>query len=156
MNTLSSETRHSWIIRPTIWLRIEGAVVLIGAITFYATRGGSWLLFALLFFAPDLSALGYLLDRRPPQSSHKLPKSENGQRLSPTLSAASQDASKNVSVAMDVSIGNQTYNLAHTLVSPALLAGYGLLAGNALAVSLALIWLAHIGLDRMVGYILKG
>lgn len=144
MNALSSEPRHALIIRPALWLRIEGAVVLIGAIAFYATRGGSWLLFALLFFAPDLSALGYLLDRRP-QSSHKQRKSGD-----------SQDASKNMSAAMDVSIGNQTYNLAHTLVFPSLLLGYGLLAGSALAVALALIWLGHIGLDRMVGYTLKG
>jgi hypothetical protein len=30
-----------------------------------------------------------------------------------------------------------------------------LLGGNSLALSLALIWLAHIGMDRMVGYGLK-
>jgi hypothetical protein len=52
-------------------MRIEGAVALIGAIALYATHSVNWLLFALLFFAPDLSALGYLLDKRQPQSPPK-------------------------------------------------------------------------------------
>lgn len=56
-------------------------------------------------------------------------------------------------------LGNRTgaavYNLAHTYAVPAALAAAGVLAGNALAVSLALIWCAHIGLDRLLGYGLK-
>jgi hypothetical protein len=52
-------------------------------------------------------------------------------------------------------VGSATYNLAHIYPWPAALAAYGLLGGNSLALSLALIWFAHIGMDRMVGYGLK-
>jgi len=56
-------------------------------------------------------------------------------------------------------VGNATgaavYNLAHTEIFPALLAAAGLLGGQPLLLSLALIWFAHIGMDRVVGYGLK-
>jgi hypothetical protein len=51
--------------------------------------------------------------------------------------------------------GSVAYNLAHTTVWPILL---GLLAWQldwTWALPVALIWLAHIGMDRMVGYGLK-
>lgn len=51
--------------------------------------------------------------------------------------------------------GATTYNLVHTYVLPAALATYGLLAGSPLAITLALIWFAHIGLDRLAGFGLK-
>ncbi|WP_449252755.1 DUF4260 domain-containing protein [Brevundimonas naejangsanensis] len=51
--------------------------------------------------------------------------------------------------------GALTYNLAHSLIGPLLLAGAGLVADQSLAVALALIWLAHIGFDRALGYGLK-
>jgi len=46
------------------------------------------------------------------------------------------------------------YNAAHTLVGPLVLALAGLLTNNVL-VPLALIWIAHIGFDRLLGYGLK-
>jgi hypothetical protein len=52
-------------------------------------------------------------------------------------------------------VGAATYNLVHTYVLPAALATYGQLAGNPLAITLALIWFAHIGLDRLLGFGLK-
>ena len=52
-------------------------------------------------------------------------------------------------------VGAATYNLAHTYTLPLALLGYGLWGASPLALSLALIWLAHIGMDRMVGYGLK-
>ena len=52
-------------------------------------------------------------------------------------------------------VGAATYNLVHTYVLPLALLGYGLWGGSPLALSLALIWLAHIGMDRTVGYGLK-
>lgn len=52
-------------------------------------------------------------------------------------------------------VGAVSYNLFHTYAAPVLLAAFGLLAGSSLAVSLALVWVAHIGFDRMVGYGLK-
>ncbi len=52
-------------------------------------------------------------------------------------------------------VGAATYNLVHTYVLPLALLGYGLWGASPLALSLALIWLAHIGADRLVGYGLK-
>lgn len=51
--------------------------------------------------------------------------------------------------------GAIAYNIAHTTVLAVALAVTGVLAGEGWAVSFGLIWLAHIGLDRMIGYGLK-
>jgi hypothetical protein len=45
--------------------------------------------------------------------------------------------------------------LFHTYAASGLLAALGLLAGSSLVVSVALVWFAHIGFDRMVGFGLK-
>jgi hypothetical protein len=52
-------------------------------------------------------------------------------------------------------MGAVSYNLFHTYALPGSLAGLGLVAGRPLVVSVALVWLAHIGFDRTVGYGLK-
>ena len=52
-------------------------------------------------------------------------------------------------------VGAGVYNMFHTYSLPAALAAYGLVGGSTVAVSVALIWLAHIGMDRMLGYGLK-
>jgi hypothetical protein len=52
-------------------------------------------------------------------------------------------------------IGALVYNCAHTLIGPAALGLAGLPLPNALFIALALIWTAHIGFDRMLGYGLK-
>ena len=52
-------------------------------------------------------------------------------------------------------LGSLLYNLAHTTTLPLLLAAGAVLAGNTAGILAAAIWLAHIGLDRMVGYGLK-
>lgn len=52
-------------------------------------------------------------------------------------------------------IGGLIYNLAHSLIGPLLLAGVGLISANSLETGIALIWLAHIGFDRTLGYGLK-
>lgn len=51
--------------------------------------------------------------------------------------------------------GSIIYNLAHTIVWPAILGVAGWWWGWAWAAPVVLIWLAHIGMDRMVGYGLK-
>lgn len=51
--------------------------------------------------------------------------------------------------------GAMLYNLVHTYMWPAALGGYGVMTDGPLLVSLALIWLAHIGLDRLLGFGLK-
>jgi hypothetical protein len=107
---------RSWPAGPGALLRVEGGVLLATAALFYWVNGGSWVLFALLLLAPDVSMLGYLFGTK---------------------------------------VGAATYNLAHTYALPAGLAVFGVIAGSPLAVSVALVWFAHIGMDRLVGYGLK-
>ncbi|HEV2909773.1 MAG TPA: DUF4260 domain-containing protein [Candidatus Eremiobacteraceae bacterium] len=52
-------------------------------------------------------------------------------------------------------IGAVCYNLVHTYVGPLLLAPIGMFAGVPICVAIALIWAAHIGFDRLLGYGLK-
>ncbi|MGH2545350.1 MAG: DUF4260 domain-containing protein [Actinomycetota bacterium] len=52
-------------------------------------------------------------------------------------------------------LGAITYNALHTTVGPAALAVIGILTASPGATSVALVWFAHIGLDRMLGYGLK-
>jgi hypothetical protein len=52
-------------------------------------------------------------------------------------------------------VGALTYDLAHTYVLPLTLAVVGVLGDWDTAVQLALIWTAHIGADRLLGYGLK-
>jgi|SRR5688500_6032642 len=96
------------------WLRLEGVVALIGATYLYAHEGGSWLTFAVLFLAPDVSFVGYLAGPR---------------------------------------IGAALYNVAHSYVAPLMFAATLLSAG--VWPLLALVWVAHIGFDRALGYGLK-
>src|SRR5688500_9389268 len=49
---------------PALLLRLEGLAVFAGAISLYANRGGSGLLFLVLLLVPDLAALGYLANTR--------------------------------------------------------------------------------------------
>nr|WP_245895157.1 DUF4260 domain-containing protein [Devosia submarina] len=55
----------------------------------------------------------------------------------------------------DKRLGAAVYNLGHTYLTPAALALVGTGLGWSAAVSLALIWAGHIGLDRMLGFGLK-
>ena len=97
-------------------LRLEGLIVLAGALASYAMLGGNGLLFVVLLLAPDLSALGYLVDVR---------------------------------------TGALTYNFVHTYVVPGILFALGYAMSAPLAIQIALIWFAHIGMDRALGFGLK-
>jgi Domain of unknown function (DUF4260) len=97
-----------------LWLRLEGLTALLVATYLYAHEGGSWLAFAVLFFAPDVSFAGYVAGPR---------------------------------------VGAALYNLAHSYVGPLILAATLISAGAGL--TLALVWGAHIGFDRALGYGLK-
>lgn len=48
-------------------------------------------------------------------------------------------------------VGAVTYDLTHTYVPPAVLGLVGVLTRSGLAVALALVWFAHIGMDRGLG-----
>ncbi|MFT3671948.1 DUF4260 domain-containing protein [Aestuariivirga sp.] len=102
-------------------LRAEGAALFLAAlIGFHAMGNVSWWMFSILFLAPDLSFLGYLLGPR---------------------------------------VGSVVYNICHSTILPLLIgiAGYVLddFILRDILWATALIWLAHIGFDRMLGYGLK-
>jgi hypothetical protein len=96
------------------WLRVEGLAILAAAVLGYGSGGHSWVLFVVLFLAPDLSFAGYISGRR---------------------------------------AGAEVYNIFHSYIAPVML-GCGLwIFGRSIAIPL--IWAAHIGFDRLLGYGLK-
>jgi Domain of unknown function (DUF4260) len=97
-------------------LRLEGLTLFAAMLMLYATWGGSWWIFAILFLAPDLSFVAYLID----------PKT-----------------------------GAFVYNAAHSYMAPVALLTLGFALDEPLILSIAMIWLAHIGIDRALGYGLK-
>ena len=99
-----------------ILLRLEGLTLFVGMVLLYAAWGGSWLVFALLFLAPDLSFIAYLADAK---------------------------------------TGAVIYNAAHSYMMPVTLLTLGFGFASPLMLSIAMIWLAHIGIDRALGYGLK-
>jgi hypothetical protein len=52
-------------------------------------------------------------------------------------------------------VGALSYDLVHTYALPVALGIAGVLGDSSIAIQLALIWTAHIGMDRMLGYGLK-
>jgi hypothetical protein len=101
---------------PGLLLRLEGTAVLLAALIIYNTLDYSWLTFALFILAPDLTAVGYLINTR---------------------------------------IGSITYNLGHIYALPIAIAIIALWLDWPLGIQITLIWAAHIGMDRLVGYGLK-
>lgn len=101
---------------PSWLLRLEGVVVFIIASVLYSRSGSGWLMFAVLFFVPDVSMIGYVVNTR---------------------------------------VGAALYNFIHAYVLPAALGLIGLWLADTVLVSLSLIWFAHIGFDRVLGFGLK-
>jgi hypothetical protein len=60
-----------------------------------------------------------------------------------------------IAYAVDKRFGSIVYNVFHFYTLPLLLAGASLLFSWTFGLQFALIWLAHIGMDRMFGYGLK-
>jgi Domain of unknown function (DUF4260) len=60
-----------------------------------------------------------------------------------------------VGYAAGPAVGAAAYDVAHTYSLPVGLAAIGVLADADLAVQIGLIWTAHIGVDRAIGYGLK-
>ncbi len=52
-------------------------------------------------------------------------------------------------------LGAAVYNAAHTYVGPVILATVGVAGGWPVVTQMGLIWFAHIGVDRAIGYGLK-
>ena len=57
--------------------------------------------------------------------------------------------------ARSTQLGALIYNIGHTHLLPACLALYGLHNHRPFVIGIGLIWLAHIGMDRVLGYGLK-
>lgn len=55
----------------------------------------------------------------------------------------------------DARFGAMVYNAAHSYMAPVMLMTLGFGFASPLTLSIALIWLAHIGIDRALGYGLK-
>jgi len=101
---------------PKILLRLEGLAVLAAATIGYWSNGYPWGKFLLLFFAPDLLMVGYLVGTR---------------------------------------AGAAVYNVGHNYVAPFALGIIAYFGHLTVLFPLALIWAAHIGFDRLLGYGLK-
>jgi hypothetical protein len=56
---------------------------------------------------------------------------------------------------IDPKTGALVYNAAHSYMAPVALLTLGFALGGPLILSIAMIWLAHIGIDRALGYGLK-
>ena len=97
-------------------LRLEGITLFAGMTLLYGLWDGSWLVYVILFLAPDLSFAAYLAGPK---------------------------------------VGAIVYNAAHSYLAPVALMTAGLAIASPLVLSLAMIWLAHIGIDRALGYGLK-
>lgn len=97
-------------------LHIEGLVVLIVCLYFYGANEFNWWMFLVLILAPDISMLGYLINKK---------------------------------------VGAIIYNLFHTYIIPLCIVIVGMYMQNELALALGIIWTAHIGMDRTIGYGLK-
>lgn len=52
-------------------------------------------------------------------------------------------------------IGATVYNAGHTYIAPTVLAAFGLSQAQPFALEIGLIWIAHIGFDRLLGFGLK-
>jgi hypothetical protein len=59
-----------------------------------------------------------------------------------------------IAYAFGPQMGSRLYNLAHTYLAPGLLGALGLVAAPGF-LPVACVWLAHIGIDRALGYGLK-
>jgi len=101
---------------PRLWLQLEGATLVVGALVAFSSTHRSWWLVPLVLFLPDLFMAGYVGGTR---------------------------------------IGAHVYNLAHTTPLPALMVGYGWWQHRALFLALGLVWLGHIGMDRLLSFGLK-
>lgn len=116
-HTTETPSHSSTMSLPRLLLHAEGFAVFMGAILAYGALGGGWGWFAQCLLVPDVSALGFLVNKQ---------------------------------------VGTLCYNAVHTTLLPlALLGATWAFSLPPVLMLVALIWLAHIGMDRTVGYGLK-
>jgi hypothetical protein len=64
VSAIGAATTGAAVGVPRLVLRLEGAALFLAAVLVFWRLGGSWLLFVVLFLAPDLSFLAYLASPR--------------------------------------------------------------------------------------------
>ncbi len=57
---------------PRVLVRVEGLAALVAAVLFYSRFGGNWVIFAVLFLAPDVSMAGYAAGPRAGAATYNL------------------------------------------------------------------------------------
>ncbi len=97
-------------------LQLEGLAYFTASVLTFAHLHGSWILFVVLFFAPDFAFAGYLFGSK---------------------------------------VGAWTYNALHSSFGPIVFTAFGWFFGEPMMLLIAIIWFAHVGFDRMLGYGLK-
>lgn len=100
--------------RPRVWLRVDGAVLFVASIIFFATTHQPWWVYPALLFVPDIFMLGYL---------------------------------------RNTALGAFFYNAGHSYLLPSLVVLFGW--HHPMTLAIGLIWLGHVGFDRLMGYGLK-
>ncbi|HWL22369.1 MAG TPA: DUF4260 domain-containing protein [Ureibacillus sp.] len=98
------------------FIKIEGLVVFLASIYLYYSHHFSWLLFLILLLVPDISMVGYFINKK---------------------------------------VGANIYNVFHSYSIPIVLYVIGMMVSVQTLVMVSLIWIAHIGMDRLLGYGLK-
>jgi hypothetical protein len=97
-------------------LQAEGVAYFLIALGAYHVLNGSWIMFLILFFVPDLTFAAYFLGSR---------------------------------------VGAYAYNAMHSTIGPLLMIAASYVFRHPELHWIGLIWLAHVGFDRMLGYGLK-
>ena len=128
---------------PRLLLRVEGAALFASTVYAYSRlpSRSSWYTFAALLLLPDLGMVGYLV----PSSSSSSTTGSTGGTSGPAATTTT-------------TVGAAIYNALHTETPPIMLLCVALARGGrdgTMATGWALVWLAHIGMDRMFGFGLK-
>ncbi|MFG6118551.1 MULTISPECIES: DUF4260 domain-containing protein [Thalassobacillus] len=97
-------------------LQLEGFIIFLSSVYFYGSNEFSWVLFIFVLFTPDISMLGYLINK---------------------------------------TVGAYSYNAFHSYLFPICLCLSGLTFNVDTMLMVGLIWIAHIGMDRGLGFGLK-
>lgn len=99
-----------------VLLRAEYAIAFLFIFFIYTHLEFSIWLFILLLLMPDVTMLGYIVNKK---------------------------------------VGTALYNVGHSMLIPTVLCWFAIMSANQILLMFALIWLAHIFMDRAVGYGLK-
>src|SRR5699024_1479873 len=132
-------------------LRLEGLIVFICCLFFYNYLNGNWILFVVLLFTPDISALGYLINKKTGNIFYNC--FHTYVLLFFIFFLISEIFA--LYYLINKITGTILYNFFHTYVLPLILLIISILIASHIMIMIGLIWTAHIGMDRIFGYGLK-